>query len=265
MMARASAFLEKIVEEKKKEITELHEKVGISFFKHQTVSLPKKNLFYRALSRPGLALIAEVKKASPSKGVIREDFDPLALAVDFEKRGASAISVLTEKNYFLGHPDFLKGIKTKVSAPLLRKDFIFDPIQVYESKFLGADAILLIKALLPNSDCQELIDLATDLGLDVLLEVHDEIELEDALTLKNVKIIGVNNRDLKTFDVDKSLAVRLISLIKQSSDSILCVAESGYATIGDLTALKAQNIDAVLIGEGLAKVPEMMDFFLADI
>lgn len=235
--------LDKIITDKKKSIDALYEN-NFSFLKN--------------LQKPGLSLIAEIKKASPSKGIIRSDFDPEELAKQFTHSGASALSILTEEDHFLGNPTYIKQARAVTKLPILRKDFIIDSIQVYESKFLGANAILLIKAILTQDQCQTLLNLAKDLQLDTLVEVHTEAELNDVLSLKNVQAIGINNRNLHTFEIDLNLA---LTLAKQIPDGILSVAESGYSTPEQLHQLEKAGINAVLIGEGLATHPNLLTFW----
>ncbi len=205
--------------------------------------------FEAALKKDGLSFICEVKKASPSKGVIAEDFPYTEIAKAYEAAGASAVSVLTEPDYFLGHTDYLSDIRHHVKLPLLRKDFIVDEYQLYESKLIGADAVLLICALLDADTLERYMDICYRLGLSALIEVHDEDEADMAV-MSGGRIIGVNNRDLKTFEVDISTAVRLRPHVP---DYALFVAESGIKTPGDISTLKSAGVDAVLIGETLMR------------
>ena len=205
--------------------------------------------FKAALSTKKLAVIAEVKKASPSKGLICEDFNPVEIAKAYEKSGANAISVLTEEFYFKGSSDFLREIRSEVSIPLLRKDFIIDPYQIYEARVIGADAILLIAALLDTSTIMMYRKIATELGLNCLVEVHNEEELSSALQAK-CDIIGINNRNLKTFDVSLEITRRLAKLIP--NDCII-VSESGIATNEDMQFVRNSGANAVLIGETLMR------------
>lgn len=195
------------------------------------------------------AIIAEVKKASPSKGVIREDFDPLKIAQIYSDNGASCLSVLTDEPYFHGHDDYLYRIARNVSTPALRKDFMVDPYQIYEARALGADCILLIMAALKDDYAADLYELATDLGMDVLVEIHDEEELKRAEKLKPA-MIGVNNRNLKTLAVDIQTSYNLLELIP--SDAIK-VAESGISEAATISELHAKGYDAFLIGESLMR------------
>ena len=193
----------------------------------------------------GRTIIAEVKKASPSKGIIRENFDPLALAKIYAASGAAAISVLTEKKFFQGSLDYLQNIRHHVKLPLLRKDFVFDDYQVYEARAFGASAILLIVAILENAQIQELSGLAKTLDLDCLMEVHDERELERALAC-GVQLLGINNRDLWTFRTTIETSERLV---RELPLDVYVVSESGLSTTDQLDRLEAQGVRAFLIGE----------------
>jgi indole-3-glycerol phosphate synthase len=254
-MQEPSTFLARIVEQKRVEIAGLYRNFGLNYFKQAAAcSKIKQFSFLQNFPLNKLNLIAEVKKASPSKGIIREDFEPVSLAKSFEQLGAAAISVLTEKEFFFGDPAYIAQIKQEVSLPILRKDFIVDPIQVYEAKYIGADAILLIKAILTNELCQELIDLAQELGLAVLLEIHSAEELVQIRSLKNLQLVGVNNRDLSTFKLDITLAARLLPEIRQMFPEVLVIAESGYDCLEQLAELKTAGFNGVLIGEGMKKL-----------
>lgn len=200
-------------------------------------------------SKNKTALIAEVKKASPSKGVIREDFDPVEIATIYQENGAACLSVLTDEPYFQGHDDYFTAIRAAVSLPMLRKDFMIDPYQIYESRVLGADCILLIMACLSDTQAQELYNLSTSLGMDVLLEVHDAEELERALALSPA-MIGVNNRNLKTLHVDLQTG---INLAKEMPSDIFKVAESGIYNHKDLQNFQRAGYSAFLIGESLMR------------
>ncbi len=203
--------------------------------------------FEKALRAQGMSLICEVKKASPSKGIIAEDFPYLDIAGQYESAGAAAISVLTETDYFLGSDLYFEEIRKVIKIPLLRKDFIIDPYQIEQSFYLGADAILLIAGILSPAQLREYIAMATDFGLSCLVETHDEKELNTAVDA-GAKIIGVNNRDLRTFEVDFQNSIRLRRLAPKE---IVFVAESGVKTVADITLLHKNEIDAVLIGEAL--------------
>jgi len=219
--------------------------------------IDKKRLpFENALAAPGLSFICEVKKASPSKGVISEDFPWLEIAKDYEEGGASAISVLTEPEFFLGSDQYLRKISDAVKIPTLRKDFIIDKYQIYEAKLLGARAILLICALLEQETLADFIAAASALSLDCLVEIHSEEEAQEALSA-GARIIGINNRDLTTFNVDTGLTSHLRN---QLPPEILTVAESGIKTADDIRAVKDTGVDAVLIGESLMRAADRKAF-----
>lgn len=203
----------------------------------------------RQSSAAGTAIIAEVKKGSPSKGIIREDFDPVAIARSYQRGGASCLSVLTDEHYFYGSLDYLGQIREQIELPLLRKDFIVDPYQVFQARVAGADAILLIAAALDDEQLLELAELATELKLDTLLEVHDGAELERALPLP-VDLIGINNRNLQTFVTDLGVTERLARKIPSRQ---LAVAESGIHSREDIERLQQAGAGAFLIGESLMR------------
>ena len=205
--------------------------------------------FYKALAAPGLSFICEVKKASPSKGIISEDFPWMEIAKDYEEGGAAAVSVLTEPEFFLGSDQYLREISASVKIPTLRKDFIIDAYQLYEAKLWGAKAALLICALLEPETLSEFLSVAETLELDCLVEIHSEAEAEEAIAA-GARIIGINNRDLTTFNVDTGLASRLR---KKIPSGILTVAESGINSADDIRKLKDTGVDAVLIGESLMR------------
>lgn len=256
------SVLDRIVEKKRDDIERLYQAVGLSTMKARSDAQTLSGFpFEVALAKPGLSLIAEVKKASPSKGIIREDFDPVEIAQSFESRGARCLSVLTETHFFLGDPAYLTAISQAVSLPILRKDFIIDPIQVYESVCLGASAILLIAAILTPAQLAELHTLARSLGLSVLVEVHNDEELSHLSSIQDLHLVGVNNRDLTTFDTSLETVFSVSKLLRQQDYAGLVVAESGYQQPEELSRLDAQSIDAVLIGEGLAKYPNLLNYF----
>ncbi|QTX31807.1 indole-3-glycerol phosphate synthase TrpC [Aminithiophilus ramosus] len=211
----------------------------------------KKRSLAAALAGPGVTVIAEVKKASPSKGLIRDDFDPLALARSYVAGGAGALSVLTDGPFFQGSREIFGQVRAAVDLPLLRKDFLIDPLQVYESLFLGADAVLLIVAVLGET-IGAMVDLVASLGMESLVEVHDERELHLALETRS-PLIGVNNRDLRDFTVDLALTGRLVAERDRLGDSRPVVAESGIFDRRDVERLEACGAAAVLVGEALVR------------
>jgi len=210
--------------------------------------------FRAALSEaPGVALIAEIKKASPSAGVIRPDFDPVGLARAYERGGAACISVLTDRQFFQGSPRYVEQVREAVPLPALRKDFVLDPLQVVETRALGADACLLIAAALERPALVELMATARELGMDPLVEVHDERELDLALEA-GADLVGINNRDLHTFQVNIATTERLAPAVP---DGVLLVAESGIRARADVERLKACGVKAVLVGESLMRAPDV--------
>lgn len=213
--------------------------------------------FAAALSRPGVSLIAEVKRASPSKGLLCRDFDAVHLALTYAQGGAAAISCLTDERFFQGQLEFLTAIKEAfrlrtITAPVLRKDFIFDPYQVLEARVAGADAILLIMAVLSDSEYRRLLDYAHELGMQALIEVHDEAEVERALKL-SPRLLGVNNRNLRDFTIDLDTTARLRPLIPPG---VLLVSESGIGGAEDVRRLAELGVAAILVGESLVKLEQ---------
>lgn len=244
---RTGSVLDKIIDNKVMEVDAIKRELSLSVVRNlaEQASMPKD--FVAALHKDTVALIAEVKKASPSKGVLIENFDPISLAKTYAENGASAISVLTDETFFQGKLSYLQEINQIVEVPTLRKDFIIDPYQVYEARIAGASAVLLIVSALENSQLADLHSLVNALGMSALVEVHNEVELERAMKL-NAPLIGVNNRDLKTFDVDLSTTERLAKLM---SDTVTLVAESGIKSGADVARMGSMGAHAVLIGEGI--------------
>lgn len=211
--------------------------------------------FYNALNKAHISFICEVKKASPSKGIIAEDFDYTGIAKEYEQAGADAVSCLTEPYFFKGHDNYLKSIKEYIKIPVLRKDFIIDEYMIYQSVLLHADAVLLITGILDAEQLKDYLLITKSLNISALVEVHDEYELEKALKAGS-EIIGINNRDLKTFNVDINNSIRISKLVP---DDITCVAESGIKTYEDVNILKENNIDGVLIGETLMREKDKVE------
>ena len=212
------------------------------------LNLPK-GAFKESLLNKDQAIIAEIKKASPSAGIISEDFDPIRKAKEYEDFGASALSILTEEDFFQGSSQYLQDVKEITSLPILRKDFMIDEYQIYEAKLIGADCILLIASVLNDEEIKSFVDLAETLQLDYLIEVHDLEELKRVGHFSNA-MIGVNNRNLKTFNVDLNIS---INLKKEFKNNNIFVAESGIKNQDDINALKAHDIHVFLIGESLMK------------
>ncbi|NLZ18543.1 MAG: indole-3-glycerol phosphate synthase TrpC [Desulfobulbaceae bacterium] len=241
----SNTILDTIVAKKHEEIAQLRRQ-GLPTKKE--VDPPRG--FIRALqSKSGVAIIAEAKKASPSKGLIEPNFDPVQVAENYERNGAAAISVLTDRHFFQGELDFLSRIRAHVALPVLRKDFIIDPLQIEEAHVAGADAILLIAAILSPALLRDFRLQAESMGMDVLVEVHNEAELEQALS-SEARLIGINNRNLHDFSVDLGTTFRLKALMPAG---IPVVSESGIATMEDMRRLKEAGIDAALIGESLMR------------
>ena len=229
-----------------------HKKVELPLEKIQSslenLKLPRGK-FKAHISSKDEAIIAEIKKASPSAGVIKEDFDPTKIAMEYESFGASALSILTEEDFFMGSVEYLKEVKKITSLPILRKDFMIDEYQIYESKLIGADCILLIASILTDQEIEDFISTAKKLELDYLIEVHDENELKRVEHFEDA-LIGVNNRNLETFEVDLNNSVRLKHTFRQKN---IFIAESGIKSREDMDYLKMNNIKVFLIGESLMR------------
>lgn len=245
-------ILDKICQSTKERVERQKREISLTLAREMAQNLRRENAgaFLRAVSKKGeINFICEVKKASPSKGLIAQNFEPVKIAKDYETAGAAAISCLTEPEYFLGADEYLQKIKKSVSLPVLRKDFIVDEYMIFEAKNIGADAILLIAAVLDDAQLGAYFSLASELGLDVLFEAHDEAEAERILRL-SPKILGVNNRNLKTFEVDLNTSVRLRKIVP---DEVIFVAESGIKTHDDVRILQDCGTNAVLVGESLMR------------
>ncbi len=254
MTQRTDTVLDRIVADKREEVAAAQPRVPFAELKERLPQAPPPRPFAEALRGDSVRLIAEVKKASPSRGLLREQFDPLALARAYAEAGAAAVSVLTDEPHFQGSLDHLASIRAEIpeGPPLLRKDFLFDHYQLYEARVHGADAVLLIAAVLNSALLAQLIGLAQALEMDALVEVHDELELERAL-MASATLIGVNNRDLRTFEVDLATTERLRPLIPPE---VTVVAESGILARADVERLQALGVHAVLIGEALVTAPD---------
>ncbi len=245
-------ILDTIVARKKEEVAALKAR-GISM---PDLEIPPPRGFIRALTEfPGVAVIAEAKKASPSKGVIRPDFDPVAIARSYLAGGAQALSVLTDVDFFQGSLSYIPAVRAAVALPVLRKDFIIDPLQIREARAYGADAILLIAAILETARIQEYQSLASELGMDALVEVHDEAEVEKAVAAGS-RLIGINNRDLRDFSMDLNTTFRLQKMIPVE---IPLVSESGIRDHHDMLRLAEHGIKAVLVGETLMRAADQAD------
>ncbi len=255
-------ILKDIVAKKKERITLSQQQLSLEDLKAKLDGLPATRPFREAISKPRqISLIAEIKQASPSKGVIRQNFNLAEIARAYQEAGVQAVSVLTEEDFFSGNPAYLNEVKTIFSGPVLRKDFILESYQVYESRYLGADAILLIADLLTKDKLVEFMQIADELGLDYLVEVHDEKELKKVLNLK-VPIIGINNRNLRTLEIDFKTTEKLFTLIPKDK---VVVVESGIKNSQDVLFLKILGASAVLIGTAFmesadikSKVDEVM-------
>jgi indole-3-glycerol phosphate synthase len=246
-------ILKKIIDYKKDELAAVKRSIPVAELNARLADLPPAKGFEASLRRVDgdgrTAIIAEVKKGSPSKGVIREDFDPTSIAGIYAENGAACLSILTDGHFFLGSLRYLADIRKTVDIPLLRKDFIFDPYQIIEARAAGADAVLLIAAMLDLSMLRDFYSLAGELGLDVLLEVHDERELETALRIE-CPLIGINNRNLRTFVTDLATTERLLRIIP---DDRFVVSESGINTRADVLRLHDAGAGAFLVGESMMR------------
>ncbi len=252
------------METKRKEVMELRKRRSLEELKSSAAAAGRPRNFFSAVTgkpRRLVNLIAEVKKASPSAGVICDDFDPVQIARCYHKAGASALSVLTDVTYFQGSGDYIPAVRNAVDLPVLRKDFIIDPIQVYESRAMGADAILLIAAALGSGELLDLMILATELKMTVLVEVHEADEIMQVRSMVGFphpaySLLGVNNRNLSTFEVDVNTTVRLAPL---AGEGVPVVSESGIRTRDDVQRLRKVGVSAILVGETLMRSLDIID------
>lgn len=247
-------ILHQIIEYKKQEVSKQKKSFSIADFQDLIQEFGSKQSFYEVLNQykqeQKMALIAEVKKASPSKGVICQDFNHIEIAKTYQKAGAAAISVLTDEKFFQGAIQYLIDVKKIVDVPVLRKDFIIDEFQIHQTAAMGADIILLIASALDKSQLKDYFDLSKELNLDVLLEVHDESEFDTALEM-GAPIIGINNRNLKTFEVNLHTTVDLIK--GRNLKDVFIISESGIQTSSDVNLLKNHGVSGILVGETLIK------------
>jgi indole-3-glycerol phosphate synthase len=246
-------ILDEIVEKKWQEIESAMEHVSVARLEKIVASLPQVRDFIGRLRQPGVRLITEVKKASPSAGVIRADFDPVAIARTYEAHGADCISVLTDRPYFQGDLEYLKAVHQAVQVPVLRKEFILHRYQLLEARAAGADAVLLIAEILPGDLLNELFREAKDIGLYVLVELHDADQLQRVLDT-GAEIVGINNRDLRTF---RTSLDHTLDLVPQVPGDRLIVSESGIASRADLGRLEQAGVQAALVGESLMRAPDI--------
>ena len=249
-------ILKKILARKLQEIEDRSKRVDLlEMSKQAELADPPRgfvNSLKRRLDNGESAVIAEIKKASPSKGVIREDFDPVHIAKSYEKAGAACLSVLTDEDFFQGHDDYLVAARAACSLPVIRKDFMIDPYQLYEARVLGADCILLIVAALDDENLHQLFELSSELGMDTLVEVHDQAELDRALKL-DLSFVGVNNRNLRSFETSLSTT---LDLLKGIPDDCFVVTESGIHTSDDVQLMRDNGVNAFLVGEAFMRAPE---------
>ena len=247
-------ILDTIIAHKQKELKIEAEQVPLTKLKSKLANLPPTKDFRAAIAQSdNINLIAEVKKKSPSKGIIREDFDPIQIAETYAENGAAAISVLTDVRFFDGRLDYLSSIRQVVDVPLLRKDFTIDPYHIYQARVAGADAILLIVAALTKDQLREFMDIAESLSLASLVEVHTDTELEIALDV-GAEIIGINNRDLRTFHTDLATTFSLQEFLPTGK---VVVSESGIYTRADVESLREVGVNAILVGESLMRSPDI--------
>ena len=244
-------ILDDILRNKRLEVNSRKKKVPIDLLKNKCEMAPLPRPFSTAIKKSSsIAVISEIKQASPSKGRIVSNFDPVKIAKEYTEAGADALSILTDEKYFEGKLEYLSIVKANTKLPVLRKDFIIEPYQIYESKVAGADAVLIIAAALTDKEIKGMIELSFNMYLDVLVEVHNEKELNSVKDIQGIKMIGINNRNLKTFDVDIGVSEKLLSYIP---DEVVKVSESGIFTLSDVKRVRDAGADAILAGESLMK------------
>ncbi|WP_178861985.1 indole-3-glycerol phosphate synthase TrpC [Thiomicrorhabdus cannonii] len=257
-MSKTPDILKKIIFRKLEEIQEGCERIPLREMKQKALMMsttPTRGFadaLQAKLDAGQSAVIAEIKKASPSKGILRDPFDPVAIAKSYEAHGAACLSVLTDRDFFQGSNEYLMAVKEAVNLPIIRKDFIVDDYQVYEARAIGADCILLIAAAIGDAQMYELTQTALQLGMDVLIEVHNEAELERALKLP-LPMIGINNRDLHTFEVSLETTLRMLEMIP---DDRIVVTESGILTPADVAVMREHKVNSFLVGEAFMRAAE---------
>jgi len=255
-MSGTPDILKKIIARKHEEIAERSAKVSIDDLKQQIESASPVRPFVGSMEEKiasgRAAVISEIKKASPSKGVLREDFNPAEIAKSYAANGAACLSVLTDRDYFQGHEDYLVQAREACDLPVIRKDFIIDPYQVYEARAIGADCILLIVSALDDQQMGSLMDLAHELGMDVLVEVHDREELDRALKF-DTRLVGINNRNLRTFEVSLNTTLGLLDVIP---DDRIVVTESGILSPNDVKLMREHDVHAFLVGEAFMRADD---------
>ncbi|MCK9556012.1 indole-3-glycerol phosphate synthase TrpC [bacterium] len=244
-------ILEEILKYKEQEIKERKKKLPLEILKDKCEMAPLTRPFAAAINQDDfISVVAELKKASPSKGDIVDSYDPVSIVSQYEEGGADAISVLTDEKYFKGSLDDMVNIKVNTKLPVLRKDFIIDTYQLYESKAAGADAVLLIAKAVSKDKIKEMLDISFNLYLDVIVEVHDEYELNNVIGINGIKIIGINNRNLNDFKIDIGTSEKLLPEIPEG---IIKISESGFSSKSDVMRVANAGADAVLVGESLMK------------
>ena len=256
MSSNTPDILVKILNRKLEEISERSARVSIADLQQKCLSADPVRGFIRSIENKInnnlSAVIAEIKKASPSKGILREDFNPAEIASSYAANGAACLSILTDKDYFQGHEDYLQQARAACELPVIRKDFIIEPYQVYEARAIDADCILLIVSALESSKLQELLDLAHSLEMDVLMEVHDRAEMETALKT-GARLIGINNRNLRTFDTSLDTTIDMLDMV---SENHILVTESGIHSKDDVQLMRDNNVNAFLVGEAFMRADD---------